>query len=169
MKVPEISLRRVPVAEAAAMVRGDQPPEPGPRWHPEYPMSDTFSAIAMLQRAYEHSGVTDVAEPHWWIHQMVLDGEVVGDCGFHGPPAVDERPVAVEVGYNVVPAMRRRGIGRRACALLLDLAWSQGADVVTAETEVDNVASQNVLLGNGFGFVGPGEYVIVNPHAGGRG
>ena len=85
--------------------------------------------------------------PAWWIHQIVVDGVVVGDIGFHGPPGPE---LAVEIGYSVVPAWRGRGVASRACALILQQAWQDGADTVVAETDHDNVASQAVLLRNGF-------------------
>ena len=57
---------------------------------------------------------------------------VVGDIGFHGPPEPGSRAV-VEIGYAVVPAWQGRGVATRACALILDQAWRDGADLVQAE------------------------------------
>ena len=74
---------------------------------------------------------------------------MVGDIGFHGPPT-DRRPCRVEIGYCVVPAWRGQGVASRACALIVEQAWTQGAEVIMADTEPDNPASQQVLLGNGF-------------------
>jgi RimJ/RimL family protein N-acetyltransferase len=72
---------------------------------------------------------------------------VVGDIGFHGPPSPE---LAVEIGYSVVPAWRGRGVASRACALIVQQAWQDGADTVVAETDAGNVVSQMVLLRNGF-------------------
>ena len=57
---------------------------------------------------------------------------VVGDIGFHGPPEPGPRAV-VEIGYAVVPAWQGRGVATRACALMLEQAWRDGADLVQAE------------------------------------
>jgi RimJ/RimL family protein N-acetyltransferase len=129
-------------------------PEPRPgavAWHPEYPQADTVDGWAMNLAAHEAMGL--VGSPNWWVHQIVVDGpggaQVVGDIGFHGPPAVTG-PQVVEIGYNVVPAWQRRSLATRACALILERAWADGADEVIARTEPDNRASQQVLLRNGF-------------------
>jgi ribosomal-protein-alanine N-acetyltransferase len=100
--------------------------------------------------------------PAWWIHQIVVDGVVVGDIGFHGPPSPE---FEVEIGYSVVPAWRRRGIATRACALIVQQAWQDGAFTVVAETDADNVASQAVLLRNGFQRRSDGVFKINRPEA----
>jgi RimJ/RimL family protein N-acetyltransferase len=97
--------------------------------------------------------------PTWWVLEVLVDGEVVGDAGFHGPPAA-AGPVEVEIGYAVVPERRGRGIATAACGELLALAWRQGADTVLAETEPDNLASRRVLLGNGFRARADGTFAI---------
>jgi RimJ/RimL family protein N-acetyltransferase len=133
-------------------------PEPGklrpepiegqqPTWHREYPLPDSIDAIAMLFAAHRAMLGAVSESPKWWIHQIVVDGVVVGDIGFHGPPSPE---LAVEIGYSVVPAWRGRGVASRACALILQQAWQDGADTVVAETDADNVVSQMVLLRNGF-------------------
>ncbi len=157
----EMRLRPVPIAEARGLLAG--------RWssavprHPEYPLADTLDALALLFRAYETvTGSAPAEIPAWWIHQIVCDGWVVGDIGYHGPPS-EERPYAVEIGYAVVPACRGRGIATRACALLLEQAWRDGADLVQAETDPANRASQTVLRRNGFRVAGDGALAIARP------
>jgi RimJ/RimL family protein N-acetyltransferase len=118
-----------------------------PTWHRQYPLPDSIDAIAMLFAAHRAMLGAVSESPKWWIHQIVVNGVVVGDIGFHGPPTGE---MAVEIGYSVVPAWRRRGVASRACALILQQAWQDGADTVVAETDADNVVSQMVLLRNGF-------------------
>ena len=83
----------------------------------------------------------------------------------HGPPPPDG-PREVEIGYQVVPALRGRGVATRACALLLAHAWSHGADLVRAEVEPgnpDGAASRAVLLANGFRADGQLGFVVERP------
>lgn len=143
-----VTLRAVRVREVRALLDGRA--VPGSRFHPDYPQPESLDAMAMLVGAHEAvTGTRLVRRPDWWIHQIVLDAVVVGDIGFHGPPA-PEPPYGVEIGYVVVPGVRGRGVATRACGLLLQWAWRGGADVVQAETEPDNVASARVLAKNGF-------------------
>jgi RimJ/RimL family protein N-acetyltransferase len=142
-------MERVPVSVARGLVGGDlaRPPD----WHPEFPAEETLSAARMLLAAYEALDVDPGSSP-WWFFAVVVDGQVVGDAGFHGPPPSDG-PAEVEIGYQVVPALRGRGIATQACGLLLAHAWRHGAEVVRAEVEPDNpyaAASRAVLLANGF-------------------
>lgn len=138
-------------------VEGQWPP-----WHPEYPLPDSIDAVAMLFAAHGVMLGAINESPAWWIHQIVVDGVVVGDIGFHGPPSPE---FAVEIGYSVVPACRGRGIATRACALILQQAWQDGAFTVVAETDADNVASQAVLLRNGFQRRSDGVFKINRPEA----
>jgi RimJ/RimL family protein N-acetyltransferase len=112
-------------------------------------MTETLVALGMLVQAHRAAGWMSDREPHWWIHQILVGNEVVGDAGFHGPPAPGS-PVEVEVGYNVVPDLRGRGIASQACAQLLQWAWRDGAVLVRAETDPANRASQRVLTRCGF-------------------
>jgi [ribosomal protein S5]-alanine N-acetyltransferase len=134
-----------------------------PAWHPEYPLPDSLDAIAMVIAAHEAMTGAVQQPPTWWIHQIVVDGVVVGDIGFHGPPGLEK---AVEIGYSVVPAWRRRGVATWACEVILQQAWQDGAEIVIAETDQDNVASQAVLLGNGFRRRPDGVFMIKRPEAG---
>jgi ribosomal-protein-alanine N-acetyltransferase len=141
----------------AEPVEGEPPP-----WHPEYPLPDSIDAIAMLFASHRAMLGAVNESPTWWIHQVIVDGVVVGDIGFHGPPGPE---LAVEIGYSVVPAWRGRGVASRACALILQQAWLDGADTVIAETDADNVASQAVLLRNGFQRRPDGIFMINRPEA----
>jgi RimJ/RimL family protein N-acetyltransferase len=133
-----------------------------PSWHSEYPLPDSIDAIALLFAAHRAMLGAVGESPKWWIHQIVVDGVVVGDIGFHGPPSPE---LAVEIGYSVVPAWRGRGVASRACALILQQAWQDGADTVVAETDAGNVISQIVLLRNGFQRRPDGIFLINRPEA----
>ncbi|WP_375430091.1 GNAT family N-acetyltransferase [uncultured Friedmanniella sp.] len=158
----EVTLRPWPLDVARALLAGR--PLDGAetaRWHPGYPMTGTTMALAVALGAYEVDGPLTAA-PAWWLLQIERDGEVVGDVGFHGPPAGDG-PAEVEIGYGVVPALRGQGIATRACALALELAWRQGADTVVAGTVPDNLASRTVLTRCGFSLRLDGDFAIRRP------
>jgi len=125
-------------------------------------MVETVQSLAVVVAAHGAAGWAPDSPsarldsaPAWWLHQIVLDDVVVGDVAFHGPPA-ELGPVEVEIGYDVVPAVRGRGIATRACVLIQQVAWRDGAVVVHADTDPDNRASQRVLLRSG--FVGGGDF-----------
>ena len=126
----------------------DARPTPAMRasWHPEYPLDDTLAGLTWLFAAWQEMGGLDPTSP-WWTYQLVVDRQVVGDIGFHGPP--DDRR-QLTIGYQVVPAARGRGIATAACGQLVVLAWSAGANRLIACTDLDNPASQQVLQRNGF-------------------
>jgi len=163
----QIRLRTLPVAEANGLLDGQGAPGPGLRWHPEYPMAETVDALGMIVAAHRVQGWSMVVEPRWWLHQIVQGDLVVGDIGFHGPPAAIGGG-EVEIGYNVVAGLRGRGIATRACALIVERAWRDGATVVRAEADPDNGASQQVLLRSGFRPTGYFRYVLHRPTPGSR-
>lgn len=80
--------------------------------------------------------------------------EVVGTIGFLPLP----EPGAVEVSYSVVPSRRGRGYATEALIALAHNALEHpDITLVTASTEPDNTASQELLLTAGFLPVeGPG-------------
>lgn len=90
-----------------------------------------------------------------WLANVVVDadsGQAVGHAGFHGPP--DERRM-VEIGYSVVPEVRRRGYARAALVELLRRAdASPEVAVVRASISPDNKASLATVAGFGFEWVG---------------
>jgi RimJ/RimL family protein N-acetyltransferase len=151
----EVALRLV---EGSAVDQAD-----AASWHPDYPLPDTVDALQMLLTAHRAMG-TLADLPRWWVHEIRVAGQVVGDVGFHGPPPASG-PAVVEIGYAVVPALRGRGVASRACALLLERAWQDGADQVLAETDADNGASHAVLAHNGFRRRLSGDFAVSRPGA----
>jgi RimJ/RimL family protein N-acetyltransferase len=83
--------------------------------------------------------------PSAWM--MVEDGEVVGLCSIMKPPTGQ----FIDIGYGVAPTRQGRGIATRAVSAVLAFASTDPrVEGVTAETSVDNYASQLVLERNGF-------------------
>ncbi|GAA1832075.1 GNAT family N-acetyltransferase [Microlunatus capsulatus] len=156
MPWPVDAARRLVAGEAATAADAA-------RWHPDYPQPDTVDALTMLLGAHGAMGTLD-GLPRWWVHEIRVDGRVVGDVGFHGPPAATG-PVVVEIGYAVVPALRGQGVATRAVAQLLALAWRDGAAEVLAGTDEDNAASQGVLRANGFRRRLSGDWSVRRPGA----
>jgi len=81
----------------------------------------------------------------------VLDGEVVGDCGWFGPPDASGE---VEIGYGLAPSVRGRGLGTDTVRALLEWVRAQGATRVRAEVLPGNEASLRLLHRLGFEVVG---------------
>ncbi len=150
----DVRLRLLPAGESAALTAGEGRAPVGLDWDQDYPTADTFVALGLLQLAHDAAG-TDPTKRGWWLHQIIaktvegaaVKNVVVGDIGFHGPPEPGPRAV-VEIGYAVVPTWQGRGVATRACALILEQAWRDGADVVQAEAQ--GPASQAVLRKCGF-------------------
>ena len=76
---------------------------------PDWPHADTYDALRPLA---EHP--SDTGDGTFLI---VLNGSVVGDCGWFGPP--DELGQA-EIGYGLARSARGRGVATAAVALLVD-------------------------------------------------
>lgn len=87
--------------------------------------------------------------PAAWM--IVEDDEVVGLCSIVKPPADGE----IHIGYGVAPTRRGQGVMSRAISALLEWAVADPrVAIVSAETSVNNPASQRVLERNGFIRVG---------------
>jgi RimJ/RimL family protein N-acetyltransferase len=80
--------------------------------------------------------------------------EVIGHCGFHGPPEVIGR---AEIGYTVFEPFRGRGFAKEAARGLVDWAFAQGVDEVYASVSPDNAPSLAVVRALGFEQVGTQE------------
>jgi len=141
---PRVALVPVPHAVAVAVAES-APVDPalatvGLRAAPGWPHEDTPDALRPLA---DHGAEGDVGT---WL--VVVDGEVVGDCGWFGPP--DDAGV-VEVGYGLAPGARGRGRGTEAVGVLT--AWVEqqpGVRLVTAEVLPGNEPSLRLLARLGF-------------------
>lgn len=89
----------------------------------------------------------------WMAQVVVVDAQVIGHAGFHGPP--DEAGM-VEVAYSVVPDFRGRGYAKAMLAGLLDRARMEpSVSTVRATIRPDNAASLATI--RPFGFLPVGE------------
>jgi len=87
--------------------------------------------------------------PASWL--IVEADMVVGLC------SITRRPQngSVDIGYGIAPGHQCRGAATRAIGAVV--AWARTAPhvtAITAETAIDNIASQRVLERNGFEPVG---------------
>jgi RimJ/RimL family protein N-acetyltransferase len=93
----------------------------------------------------------------WLGRAIVLSTEsknrrMIGSVGFHGPPDVDGR---AEIGYQIEPGNRRRGLALEAIRGLLDWAAREhGIRRFRASIAPDNVASLALVSRLGFRPVG---------------
>lgn len=92
----------------------------------------------------------------WLVRAIVAEtgpgaGRVVGHAGFHGAP--DERGM-VEIGYRVIPSMRRNGYAQAAVTELLAYARAHGVRIARASISPDNARSLAIAAAFGFEQVG---------------
>lgn len=104
--------------------------------------------VLEMLRALANSITADFAPAAW---MMIEDEEIMGICSIVRAPT-DRR---IEIGYGVAPSRQGTGVTSRALGDLL--AWARDdsrIDAVAAETGVSNLASQIVLMRNGFREIG---------------
>lgn len=131
---------------AKRITRSRRDPRVDPPWADGYPMDGDKRACLAYLRQLPVIGGSSRSHPFGY-YQILIDGEVVGGIGFHGPP----RDGLVEIGYGVVPAVRGRGVATASLRLMLDLAAGhERVRRVCGRTTPDNVASQKVMLAAGF-------------------
>lgn len=98
----------------------------------------------------------------WGAYFFVFPQEqaLVGNGGFYGPPKKDGE---VEIGYEIAPTFRNRGLATVAVQLMLDIAFSE-IDVksVIANTLAEENASNAVLKKVGMSLVAE----LPNPEVG---
>jgi ribosomal-protein-alanine N-acetyltransferase len=124
--------------------------------HRDFPDSDLAAKLpAFAQRLADAAnpalGRTAPRDPAgWglWLFRYNLERMVVGAASFTGPPnAAGE----VEIGYQIVPAHRRRGLTVEGCQALIEWAFQDAAtSAVIADCTADNAASIRTLEKLGF-------------------
>jgi RimJ/RimL family protein N-acetyltransferase len=146
----DLSIQLTTRGVAKRISRGRRDPRSDPPWATGYPMEGDKRACLAYLRQLPVIGGSSRSNPFGY-YQILRGGEVVGGIGFHGPP----RDGLVEIGYGVVPDVRRQGVASAALRLILDLA--AGFDQVKrvcGRTTPDNLASQKVMLAAGMQLVG---------------
>jgi RimJ/RimL family protein N-acetyltransferase len=123
---------------ALARTLGAAPPVVWPPEHNGQPYRD-------WQRSLLAQYPDELGFAGWYI---IGDGELVGTCGFKGPP---DPSGTVEIGYSVIEPRRRRGYASGAVRLLVEHAFAdRRIRRLVAETLPALVASQGVLTRCGF-------------------
>jgi len=116
----------------------------------EFPTQDDLDGFLSIQldRMETHPDRRD-----WMARLMVTraNQEVVGHCGFHGPPEVIGR---TEIGYTVFEKHRGQGFAKEAARALVAWALGHGAKEVYASVSPDNAPSLAVVRSLGFKQVG---------------
>ena len=85
------------------------------------------------------------------LSRWMWDGEFAGAINLRWQPGTRELPPTClgHIGYSVVPWKRRRGYATAALAAMLPIAAAEGLPIVDITTDLDNTASQRVILANG--------------------
>lgn len=88
----------------------------------------------------------------WCPHAVVLDGEMIGHAGYHGPPGVNagQIPDAVEIGYTIEEPWRGNGYATAAATELLRQAEERGVRHYVASATPDNEPSLAIIRKLGF-------------------
>ena len=87
-----------------------------------------------------------------WLFVYKPERLVVGAASFNGPPTADG---AVELGYQVVPAHRRRGLAVEGCAALIEWAFHDSRTLrIVADCTANNAGSVRTLEKLGFALAG---------------
>ncbi|MFT3716825.1 MAG: GNAT family protein [Gordonia sp. (in: high G+C Gram-positive bacteria)] len=118
---------------------------PAPEGWPEFPEA--------VGGALEHLQTASDDDRPWSMRFFVDDthGTLIGSGGYAGPP--DDR--TVEIGYEIAPEFRGRGLGSSAAQALVDDAVGTGlVDHVIAHTLPGPNPSTGVLASLGFAHVG---------------
>lgn len=131
-------------AEAESLLGIEFPPE----WR-----ADDWEWLAHHAAKVEHDQRFIAWGPRLLIAQKSADARslqvaVIGEAGFHGPPAPDG---TVEIGYMIVTEHRRQGFAEEAASALMRWAMAQhGVAGFKAMVDPTNDPSSNLLRKLGF-------------------
>jgi ribosomal-protein-alanine N-acetyltransferase len=122
----------------------------GLRLPAEFPTEDERTGVLSVQLKRMEASPDRL---DWTMRLMVTTSgrEVIGHCGFHGPP---EDVGRAEIGYTVFEPYRRRGYAKEAARALVDWALAQGEREVYASVSPNNVPSLAVIRSLSFEQVG---------------
>ena len=104
---------------------------------------DTFGPS--YQRWKDHPPLRE-----WWVYLIIHlpTNTLIGSCGYKGEP---DSSGLVEIGYEIIPSYRAKGLGRETAQGLLDHAIAyRGVHKVVAHTIAEENASTKILQKLGF-------------------
>lgn len=135
-----LNLHALTPTEAGRIV--ERAPGATDRWHAEYPLEDELNLLGSLAASSD-------PDPIFTLYAIRTrpDNTAVGGIGFFGPP---DHNGEVELGFDLVEAVRGRGYATEALIGAVLHALASGARHVKADTDVQNIGSQNVLARAGF-------------------
>lgn len=136
-------LRELSPAQVAVLLDPDATSD---EWVAGYPLPGSKNAATGFMRR----GPNDMRHGFGMYHLVrASDGLVIGEMGFHQPPADG----VVEVGFGLAEASRGAGYASEALTELIRWAFSRpGVDQIVARTLDSNMAAQNVLTRAGFTY-----------------
>ncbi len=118
----------------------------GKLWADDYPTEgDMMIANLLLQAGTQSPPLTCTA----FTLRSRSAGLALGGIGFKGEH-IDGDFCAMEIGYGLAESVHRQGFGTEAIAGLIEIARERGMTQLCAETDFPNLASQRVLVLNGF-------------------
>jgi RimJ/RimL family protein N-acetyltransferase len=113
------------------------------------PVEPGFSSFdGVIEHSLE-AITSDGVPARWYTHLFFApgdDGALIGIGGFKGPP--DDG--AVEIGYEIAPALRGAGRASAAARALISVARAAGCTLVLAHTLAEESPSTSVLTRLGF-------------------
>ena len=115
----------------------------------DFPSQDDIDGFLSIQL---HRMEASPDRRDWMARLMVTHTrQVIGHCGFHGPPEVIGR---AEIGYTVFTQFRGMGYAKEAAKALVQWAFAQGEKEVYASVSPENAPSLAVVKSLGFKQVG---------------
>ncbi|NJO87245.1 MAG: GNAT family N-acetyltransferase [Lewinella sp.] len=146
MNTPELSLQRITPSLWEAALAGD---------HALAAALDVSIAPAWIKkRQLYYLSSKQILPTAWGVYFLLVDTTegpwLVGLAGFNGPPS---KAGWVELGYEIAPSFRRRGIATAATAQLVALALAATEPIVFGIEALTSAAenySTRVLRNNGF-------------------
>ena len=145
LQIETPALRLIPctiaAAQAAATDRAAFAALLGVRVPDDWPAADLRDFLPVYGKIVDELA----ARAGWgiWLMLQPVEGVLVGDIGFKGPP---DRLHTAEIGYSVLPAFQRHGYASEAARALVAWGLAQpGIRRIVANCRLDNAASIRVL------------------------
>jgi RimJ/RimL family protein N-acetyltransferase len=151
----------MPIALLDALIAGDRPAIQalaGYRIPADFPNASALKLV----RYRRDQIANDPSWAPWSLRAIVLraSATMIGYVNFHGPPGVNDTatPNAVELGWTVFPAHRKKGYATETARALMDWAATEhGIRRFVSSTTPSNAPSLRVH--NKLGFARTGQVV----------